>query len=101
MSVSVLEFCFAIAAHAHRTVVLSVLMLDTLSDDNATAVAEQGANPFFEFHNCMFVIHKTLREDPILQERVVVACQQKPALGSYLPSMALSGIGSISPRPSG
>jgi hypothetical protein len=26
----------------------------------------------------MFVVHKVLREDPILQERVVIACQQKP-----------------------
>lgn len=54
MSVSVLKFCFTIAAHAHGTVVLSILMLGTLSDDNAAAVAEQGANPIFEFHNCMF-----------------------------------------------
>jgi len=78
MSVSVLEFCFTIAAHAHSTVVLSILMLGTLSDDNAAAVAKQGDNPVFEFHNCMFVVHKVLRDDPILQERVVIACQQKP-----------------------
>jgi hypothetical protein len=100
MSVSVHEFCFTIAAHAHGTVVLSILMLGTLSDDNAAAVAEQGANPVFEFHNCMFVVHKVLREDPILQERVEELVR-KADLYLIFPSMALSGVSSISSRPSG
>lgn len=63
---SVLELGFAITAHAHNTVVLSVLVLGTLSDGSAAAVAEQSAFAVFKFHNCMFVIHKMLRIEPIL-----------------------------------
>ena len=65
-SFSVLEFGFAITAHTHNTVVLSVLVLGTLSDSRAAAVAEQRAFAVFKFHNCMFVIHKMLRIEPIL-----------------------------------
>ena len=68
-STSILEFCFAIAAHAHDAVVLSVFVLGTFSDGRAAAVAEQGTFAVFEFYNCMFVIHKMLRVEPILQER--------------------------------
>ncbi len=33
------EFCFAIAAHAHRTVVLTALVFGVLCDEDASVVA--------------------------------------------------------------
>jgi len=59
------EFRFAIAAHAHRTVVLTVLVFGALCDEYAAAVAEQGGNVSFKFYDCVFVIHK-----PILFSRL-------------------------------
>ncbi len=56
--VSFFEFCFAIAAHAHRTVMLPVLVFGALSDRDAAAVAEQRSNVSVKFYNGVFVFHK-------------------------------------------
>ena len=65
--VSFFEFCFAIAAHAHCTVVLTVLVPGALCDNDAAAVAEQGTNVSVEFYNCVFVIHKMFCEKPVFE----------------------------------
>lgn len=61
---------------------LPIFVLSTLSNGSAAVVAKQSANAFFDFHNCMFVVHKMLRYVPMLQEWRVIPCRRKPTLFS-------------------
>jgi|AntRauTorcE11897_2_1112592.scaffolds.fasta_scaffold08730_5 hypothetical protein len=74
------EFCFAIAAHTHCTVVLTVLVFGALCDNDAAAVADQGTNVSVKFYNCVFVIHKIVREKPHPSRWGGIACRRKPTL---------------------
>ncbi|MFB2764432.1 hypothetical protein [Marinobacter shengliensis] len=55
-----LEFCFAVSAHTHSTVVLTVLVFGALCELDAAAVAEKDGKFALNFYKCVLVVHKVV-----------------------------------------